>query len=218
MRNALIRMVCHKRQRLDERFMTIWNAWNALSLYIFIFFIFFTLKIIKKVEYNSNFSVPSVPKEHFCVHQRPIWNALNALFLYIFIFSIFFTFKITKKVEYNSNFGVPSVPSVPKTYRNSNHMKESDLVRSILRYLKTVPGCFCWKEHGGMYGTAGIPDIICCINGRFVAFEAKVPGNVPTKLQDLTIRKIRNSGGIAAVVYSLEEVKASVDEVLGGNA
>ena len=38
-------------------------------------------------------------------------------------------------------------------------MKESDIVRAILKYLKTVPDCFCWKEHGGMYGTAGIPDI-----------------------------------------------------------
>lgn len=69
-----------------------------------------------------------------------------------------------------------------------------------------------------MYGTAGIPDIICCINGRFVAFEAKVPGSVPTKLQEHTIRKIMDAGGIAAVVYSLDDVKASVDEVLGGKA
>ena len=42
-------------------------------------------------------------------------------------------------------------------------MKEVDIVKAIMKYLKTVPGCFCWKEHGGMYGTAGIPDIIACI-------------------------------------------------------
>ena len=42
-------------------------------------------------------------------------------------------------------------------------MRESDIVKAIMKYLKTVPGCFCWKEHGGMYGTAGIPDIIACI-------------------------------------------------------
>ena len=39
-------------------------------------------------------------------------------------------------------------------------MKESDIVKAIMKYLKTVPRCFAWKEHGGMYGTAGIPDII----------------------------------------------------------
>ena len=52
-------------------------------------------------------------------------------------------------------------------------MKESDIVKAILKYLKTEPDCFCWKEHGGMYGTAGIPDIICCYRGKFVAFEVK---------------------------------------------
>ena len=51
-------------------------------------------------------------------------------------------------------------------------MKESYIVKAVLKHLKSVPGCFCWKEHGGMYGTAGIPDIIACIGGRFFAFEA----------------------------------------------
>lgn len=52
-------------------------------------------------------------------------------------------------------------------------MKESDIVRAIMKYLKDVPRCFCWKEHGGMYGTAGVPDIIACINGHFYGFEVK---------------------------------------------
>ncbi len=29
-------------------------------------------------------------------------------------------------------------------------MKEAVIVKAIMKYLKTVPGCFCWKEHGGM--------------------------------------------------------------------
>ena len=52
-------------------------------------------------------------------------------------------------------------------------MAERDIVAAILRLLRKTPNCFCWKEHGGMYGTAGIPDVIACINGRFVAFEVK---------------------------------------------
>ena len=52
-------------------------------------------------------------------------------------------------------------------------MLEKDIVQAILKYLKTVPECFAWKEHGGMYGTAGIPDIICCYHGLFIAFEVK---------------------------------------------
>lgn len=92
-------------------------------------------------------------------------------------------------------------------------MKEADIVKAIMKYLKTVPQCFAWKEHGGMYGTAGIPDIIACIDGRFFAFEVKTEIGKPTKLQEATIRKIRSAGGTAVVVRSVERVKA----VLNGN-
>ena len=87
-------------------------------------------------------------------------------------------------------------------------MAESDIVKSIQRYLKTVERCFFWKEHGGMYGTAGIPDIIACINGRFFGFEVKTEKGSPTKLQESMIRKIREAGGTAAVVRSADDVKA----------
>lgn len=93
-----------------------------------------------------------------------------------------------------------------------NPMKERVIVRRILEYLKTLPDCFAWKEHGGMYGTAGIPDIICCIDGRFFAFEVKNENGKATKLQEATIRKIKAAGGTAAVVRSVEEVK----DVIGG--
>ena len=90
-------------------------------------------------------------------------------------------------------------------------MKESDIVRAILKYLKTVPGCFAWKEHGGMYGNAGIPDIICCLRGRFYGFEVKTEDGEPTKLQEATIRKIQNAGGTALVVRSVDEVRAVIN-------
>lgn len=91
-------------------------------------------------------------------------------------------------------------------------MAESDIVRSIQRYLKTVPRCFFWKEHGGMYGTAGIPDIIACIDGRFFGFEVKTETGRATGLQVATIRKIREAGGTAVVVRSVTEVKAVLAE------
>ena len=90
-------------------------------------------------------------------------------------------------------------------------MKESDIVKAILKYLKTLTGCFCWKEHGGMYGTAGIPDIIACINGRFFGFEVKIENGKPTKLQEATIRKILAAGGTALVVRSVAEVRTAIN-------
>lgn len=91
-------------------------------------------------------------------------------------------------------------------------MKESDIVRAILRYLKSVPGCFYWKEHGGMYGTSGIPDIIVCWDGRFYAFEVKTETGRPTKLQEAVIRKIKAAGGAVAVVRSVDEVRAIIKD------
>ena len=90
-------------------------------------------------------------------------------------------------------------------------MKESDIVRAILKYLKTVPGCFAWKEHGGMYGTAGIPDVICCYCGRFYGFEVKTETGEPKELQKATIRKIQKAGGVALVVRSVAEVRAVIE-------
>ena len=62
-------------------------------------------------------------------------------------------------------------------------MKEADIVKAIMKFLKTLPNCFAWKEHGGMYGTAGIPDIIACIDGKFYGFEVKTDVGKPTKLR-----------------------------------
>lgn len=90
-------------------------------------------------------------------------------------------------------------------------MAEKEIVSAILRYLKAVPRCFAWKEHGGMYGTAGIPDIIACIDGRFFAFEVKTPVGKTTVLQAATIRKILACGGTAAVVRSVDEVRAVIN-------
>ena len=92
-------------------------------------------------------------------------------------------------------------------------MKESDIVKAIMKYLRTLPECFCWKEHGGMYGTAGIPDIICCCRGRFMAFEVKTENGQPTTLQLATIRKIQRAGGTAAIVRSVDDVKHIIEEV-----
>ena len=54
-------------------------------------------------------------------------------------------------------------------------MSEKDITNKILKYLKEQPYFFAFKEFGGLYSTAGIPDILCCYKGKFVAFEVKPP-------------------------------------------
>lgn len=87
-------------------------------------------------------------------------------------------------------------------------MLEKDITNKILKYLRSLDMCYCFKEHGGAYGTSGIPDIICCYKGRFTAFEVKTDKGKPTALQDINIKNIQKAGGTAAVVRSLEDVKA----------
>ena len=90
-------------------------------------------------------------------------------------------------------------------------MNEAAITAAIQRYLKTVPHCFYFKEHGGQYGTAGLPDIICCYRGRFVAFEVKTETGRLSKLQEITIAKIKAAKGEACIVRSVEEVKQILD-------
>ena len=92
-------------------------------------------------------------------------------------------------------------------------MLEKDITAAIQRYLKTVPECFYFKEHGGQYGTAGLPDIIVCYRGRFVAFEVKTPSGKPSKLQEITIQRIKAAKGEAFIVRSVEEVKKILESL-----
>ena len=98
-------------------------------------------------------------------------------------------------------------------YGGYNRVLEKDIVSAVLRYLRTVTSCFTWKQHGGQFGTAGLPDIIACINGRFVAFEVKTPAGKLTKLQESTIQRIRNAKGEAFKVTSVDEVRQIVENL-----
>lgn len=64
-----------------------------------------------------------------------------------------------------------------------------------------------------MYGTAGIPDIICCCKGKFVAFEVKTEHGKLSKLQEVMIERIRQAGGVAFKVTSVQEVKDILEKM-----
>ena len=52
--------------------------------------------------------------------------------------------------------------------------------------------------HG--YGRSGVPDIICCVGGSFLAIECKANGGKATALQIREIEMIRRNGGTAVIV------------------
>jgi hypothetical protein len=93
-------------------------------------------------------------------------------------------------------------------------VKEANTTNEIMRFFKALPNCYAFKEHGGLYGTAGLPDLICCYHGMFVAFEVKTPTGKLSKLQEITIQKIKDAQGQAFTVRSVREVKEALDRII----
>ena len=87
--------------------------------------------------------------------------------------------------------------------------RESKLSRSIMAAL-TKRGAFCFKIHGGPFMMAGLPDIIVCVDGKFVALETKMPGGHASPIQQLIHSKIRQAGGRVYVVSSVPEAVIAV--------
>lgn len=78
---------------------------------------------------------------------------------------------------------------------------EKDFENKIKAFLNTLPNTWYFKYWAGPYSKAGIPDIICCSNGCFVAIEVKAPNGKPTELQKRNIELIQESGGQAYILY-----------------
>lgn len=67
---------------------------------------------------------------------------------------------------------------------------------------KLVTECgWFFKVFGGGYQKSGIPDLIICVNGFFIAAELKGECGTPSDLQKKNISAINNSGSIGVVLY-----------------
>ena len=66
---------------------------------------------------------------------------------------------------------------------------------------------------------AGIPDILACVCGRWVAIEVKATNGRPSELQLYNRRKIREAGGIAIILYpsQFDEFKHLILQIETGN-
>lgn len=87
---------------------------------------------------------------------------------------------------------------------------EGRVKTSIKSWLK-FQGWFFFSPIGGPFAVHGVPDLIVCVDGRFVGIEVKAPGKEKntTKNQDMHIEAIKSSNGLAFVASSLEDVVAA---------
>lgn len=95
---------------------------------------------------------------------------------------------------------------------------ESRLSRQIMAALRGR-GAFVFKVHGSEFMMAGLPDVIGCYRGRFIAVETKMPGGRLSKVQVHVITKLRAAGARVVVAHSVAEAMQVLDgEVTPGDA
>ena len=92
-------------------------------------------------------------------------------------------------------------------------MSETTLTRAIAAALRKE-GAWVVKTHGGPL-SAGVPDLLVCYKGRFVAVEVKMPGGRLTRLQASTLGRISVAGGWAIVATSVEDAMSTLGEFRG---
>lgn len=92
-------------------------------------------------------------------------------------------------------------------------MKESDLV---VKTMKAIRGHGGWwvKIHGHPTQESGIPDIIGCYRGYFVAIEMKLPEAVDVSpRQRLQLERIRRARGVSVVCTTTKEALAVLEMI-----
>ena len=77
-------------------------------------------------------------------------------------------------------------------------------VKAAVRKVLTELGAYYVMPVTGGYGTQGAPDFLVCHQGRFIGIEAKAGKGKTTALQELTMKKIRDAGGVALVIYETD--------------
>jgi len=76
---------------------------------------------------------------------------------------------------------------------------ESKVKAAVVKLLKQYDVYYFFPATHG-YGRSGVPDIVCCLRGKFLAIECKAGDNKPTALQEKEINTIRKAQGIAVVI------------------
>jgi Holliday junction resolvase len=75
-----------------------------------------------------------------------------------------------------------------------------DAVKKIVKDKLTKAGAYWFMPATHGYGRSGVPDIVACYKGVFLAFECKGEGGKTTALQERELERIRDAGGTAYVV------------------
>lgn len=88
-------------------------------------------------------------------------------------------------------------------------------VKKAVRKILDDRGVYYFMPPANGYGRSGIPDIICCVKGQFLAIECKAGKGTTTTLQDRELARIHGAGGVAMVVNetNLDNVGLAISRI-----
>jgi len=91
-------------------------------------------------------------------------------------------------------------------------MKEQDYQAKIIKRLE-ARGAYVIKVVAA--SKKGVPDLVACFRGRFLAIEVKTPvtRSNTSKLQMYNLDKIKDADGYALVAVQAEELDWVLDEI-----
>lgn len=91
---------------------------------------------------------------------------------------------------------------------------ERDLQSKCMQWVKDRD-IYTINNHGDGWGGRGKPDLVMCVNGRFVAAELKVGENDMSSAQKLHKLWIERNGGIFFSPYTLREFIEKMEGIIG---
>lgn len=91
--------------------------------------------------------------------------------------------------------------------------RENKLQTECLDYLDEL-GIYRINLHGSAWCGKGSPDVVACINGKFLAFEFKVGKNEMQPDQRIRKKQIQRNGGLHFCPYGFIEFKNIVQNLL----
>jgi Holliday junction resolvase len=87
---------------------------------------------------------------------------------------------------------------------------EKHIQKKIVDWLR-IRGAYVVKV--SIASRSGVPDLLVCYKGLFIAIEVKDEAGRTTPLQDYNIESIIVSGGMAFVAKSVEEVERAFNHL-----
>lgn len=82
---------------------------------------------------------------------------------------------------------------------------EGKVKDAVVKKLKELGVYYFFPATHG-YGRSGVPDIVCCLRGRFIGIECKAEGGKVTDLQKVEAGRIKDAGGYCVVIFGVKDV------------